>query len=156
MLFTCLFMDVAKKLPNWLQLIGFVFVVVTVFDFTTSGKFWIWDIYDATPTHSDIWFFVVSSAAHFLAQNKLGNEKKKKNADIYGYWAHCDETRKKKYAEWEKDGWTLICGGNEMKSVPVWVSENGSFLFVGQFALQKLQTASTSYVLCDIFFAFLK
>lgn len=69
-------MDVAKKLPNLLQLIGFVFVVVTVFDCTTSGKFWIWDIYDATPTHSDIWFFVVPSAAHFLAQYKLSKKKK--------------------------------------------------------------------------------
>lgn len=35
-----LFMDAANKLPNLLQLIGLAFVLVTVFDCTTSGKFY--------------------------------------------------------------------------------------------------------------------
>lgn len=47
-------------------------------------------------------FSLLSSFAHFLAENQL-KEKERKNVDIFGYWSATDETRTKNHTERVKD-----------------------------------------------------
>lgn len=99
-----LFMDVTNKVPNLLlQLIGFVFVLVTVFDLTTSGKFCFFlpiylchSLTSASLRH--MIFPFLSSSAYFLVQNKV----EKKLCLSQFPFTHSDESRKEEAASSER------------------------------------------------------